>query len=80
MRTLVLCHALETVSGVALSVGILAGLVSVWLAPIAISLALAIPLSALSGVSAGTARRMVGMREDFSRARHHPLSAPSSSQ
>ncbi len=66
LRTLVLCHALETVSGVALSVGILAGLVSVWLAPIAISLALAIPLSALSGVSAGAARRMVGMREDFS--------------
>ncbi|KIC43158.1 glucosyl transferase family 2 [Ruegeria sp. ANG-R] len=66
LRTLILCHALETVSGVALSVGILAGLVSVWLAPIAISLALAIPLSALSGVSAGTARRMVGMREDFS--------------
>ena len=65
LRTLVLCHTLETISGVALSVGILAGLVSVWLAPIAISLALAIPLSALSGVSAGTARRMLGMKEDF---------------
>ncbi|NOD62795.1 MULTISPECIES: glucans biosynthesis glucosyltransferase MdoH [unclassified Ruegeria] len=66
LGTLVLCHALETISGIALSVGILSGLVSIWLAPIAISLALAIPLSALSGVSAGTARRMVGMREDFS--------------
>ncbi len=66
LRTLILCHSLETISGVALSVGILAGLVSVWLAPIAISLALAIPLSALSGVSAGAARRMVGMREDVS--------------
>lgn len=65
LRTLILCHTLETISGVALSAGIMAGLVSVWLAPIAISLALAIPLSALSGVSAGTARRMVGMREDF---------------
>ncbi|WP_209597573.1 glucans biosynthesis glucosyltransferase MdoH [Ruegeria sp. HKCCSP351] len=65
LRTLILCHALETVSGMALSVGILSGLVSIWLAPIAISLALAIPLSALSGVSAGAARRMVGMREDF---------------
>ncbi|EEE36902.1 glucans biosynthesis glucosyltransferase H [Rhodobacteraceae bacterium KLH11] len=64
LRTLILCHALETISGVALTAGILAGLVSVWLAPIAISLALAIPLSALSGVSAGAARRMVGMRED----------------
>ncbi|NOD87929.1 MULTISPECIES: glucans biosynthesis glucosyltransferase MdoH [unclassified Ruegeria] len=66
LGTLVLCHALETISGIALSVGILSGLVSIWLAPIAISLALAIPLSALSGVSAGAARRMVGMREDFS--------------
>ncbi|WP_170426548.1 glucans biosynthesis glucosyltransferase MdoH [Ruegeria arenilitoris] len=65
LRTLILCHTVETVSGVALSVGILSGLVSVWLAPIAISLALAIPLSALSGVSAGAARRMVGMKEDF---------------
>ncbi|WP_170788940.1 glucans biosynthesis glucosyltransferase MdoH [Ruegeria lacuscaerulensis] len=64
LRTLILCHALETVSGVALSVGILSGLVSVWLAPIAISLAFAIPLSALSGVSSGPARRMVGMKED----------------
>ena len=66
LRTLILCHALETVSGVALSVGIAAGLVSIWLAPIAISLAMAIPLSALSGVSAGAARRMLGMREDIS--------------
>ncbi|MEM1006982.1 MAG: glucans biosynthesis glucosyltransferase MdoH, partial [Pseudomonadota bacterium] len=65
LRTLILCHTLETVSGVALSIGILSGLVSFWLVPIAISLALAIPLSALSGVSAGAARRVVGMREDF---------------
>ncbi|WP_226688251.1 glucans biosynthesis glucosyltransferase MdoH [Ruegeria arenilitoris] len=65
LQTLILCHMLETISGIALSVGILSGLVSIWLAPIAISLALAIPLSALSGVSAGTARRMVGMKEDF---------------
>jgi len=65
LRTLILCHALETIIGVALSAGILAGLVSFWLAPIAISLALAIPLSALSGVSVGAARHMVGMREDF---------------
>ncbi len=51
LRTLVVCHALETVSGAALAAGIAAGLVSLWLLPIAISLALAIPLSALSGVS-----------------------------
>ncbi|MBO9444506.1 glucans biosynthesis glucosyltransferase MdoH [Ruegeria sp. R14_0] len=65
LRTLILCHTVETISGLALSAGILSGLVSIWLAPIAISLALAIPLSALSGVSAGAARRMVGMKEDF---------------
>ncbi len=65
LRTLIVCHALETISGLALSAGILAGLVSVWLAPIAISLTFAVPLSALSGVSAAAARRMVGMPEDF---------------
>ncbi|WP_170456826.1 glucans biosynthesis glucosyltransferase MdoH [Ruegeria arenilitoris] len=64
-RTLIVCHALETISGFALSAGILAGLVSVWLAPIAISLTFAVPLSALSGVSAAAVRRMVGMPEDF---------------
>lgn len=65
LRTLIVCHALETISGLALSAGILAGLVSVWLAPIAVSLTFAVPLSALSGVSAAAARRMVGMPEDF---------------
>lgn len=65
LTTLITCHALETVSGLALSAGIALGLVSVWLAPIAFSLALAVPLSALSGVSAGTARRLIGMREEY---------------
>ncbi|MEM9550770.1 MAG: glucans biosynthesis glucosyltransferase MdoH [Pseudomonadota bacterium] len=51
LGSLLICHALETVSGAALMVGILTGLVSPWLLPIAISLALAVPLSALSGVS-----------------------------
>ncbi|WP_281994373.1 glucans biosynthesis glucosyltransferase MdoH [Ruegeria faecimaris] len=64
LRTLILCHTLETISGIALGAGILSGLVSIWLAPIAISLAFAIPLSALSGVSTSPARRMVGMKED----------------
>ncbi len=49
-RTIAICHALETVSGAALWVGILAGMVSIWLLPIALSLVLAIPLSALSGI------------------------------
>ncbi|MQQ09995.1 glucans biosynthesis glucosyltransferase MdoH [Epibacterium sp. SM1979] len=49
-RTIAICHALETVSGAALCVGIAAGMVSIWLVPIGVSLVLAIPLSALSGM------------------------------
>lgn len=60
LRTLAACHVLETVSGIALFVGIIAGLVSLWLLPIAISLAFAIPLSALSGV---TIRGLLDTRE-----------------
>ncbi len=43
-------HALETVAGAALLSGMLAGIVSIWLLPIAVSLAFAVPLSALSGL------------------------------
>ncbi|WP_278922541.1 glucans biosynthesis glucosyltransferase MdoH [Pseudophaeobacter profundi] len=57
LRHLLICHALETLSGFALSGGILAGFVSLWLLPIALSLVLAVPLSALSGWRAGTSRR-----------------------
>ena len=49
-KTLLICHALETISGMALWAGILTGMVSLWLLPIALSLVLAVPLSALSGV------------------------------
>jgi len=59
-------HALETVSGLALAVGIVAGVVTPWLIPIAVSLVLAIPLSAFSGLSlAGRARVWMGTREDY---------------
>ncbi len=44
-------HLLETCIGIALLVGIASGLVSLWLLPIAISLAGAVPLSALSGLN-----------------------------
>lgn len=54
---LLTCHALETLSGLALWGGILAGLVSLWLVPIALSLVLAVPLSALSGRRAGNSGR-----------------------
>lgn len=66
LRTLLICHALETVSGIALIVGMLAGLVSLWLLPIAASLVLAIPLSALSGVSLrGAVAKWMGTREHW---------------
>ena len=53
LATLLSCHALETLSGLALWGGIATGLVSLWLVPIALSLVLAVPLSALSGRRAG---------------------------
>jgi membrane glycosyltransferase len=65
LRTVALCHALETVSGAALLAGMVTGLVSLWLLPIAVSLALAIPLSLLSGVSLRAGKAWVGTREDY---------------
>ncbi|WIY25305.1 glucans biosynthesis glucosyltransferase MdoH [Parasedimentitalea psychrophila] len=64
--TLLISHALETLSGLALWVGIVTGLVSLWLLPIALSLVLAVPLSALSGLP--VLRRInawMGTREVF---------------
>lgn len=46
-------HALETVSGALLLAGMAAGAVSLWLVPIALSLAGAVPLSMLSGRRVG---------------------------
>ena len=48
--TMVKFHALETVVGIALAAGVVLGLVSLWLAPIAFSLVFAVPLSAFSGL------------------------------
>ncbi|KAJ56222.1 glucosyl transferase family 2 [Actibacterium mucosum KCTC 23349] len=45
-------HALETVTGLALLAGIAFGIVSLWLLPIGLSLAIAVPLSAISGLNA----------------------------
>ncbi|WP_122075462.1 glucans biosynthesis glucosyltransferase MdoH [Pseudophaeobacter sp. EL27] len=56
LGTLLSCHALETLSGLALWGGIVGGLVSLWLVPIALSLVLAVPLSALSGRRAGNSK------------------------
>ncbi|MEM9249984.1 MAG: glucans biosynthesis glucosyltransferase MdoH [Pseudomonadota bacterium] len=50
LATLLRFHALETVTGLALIAGMATGVVSLWLLPIAVSLAFAVPLSALSGL------------------------------
>ncbi|MEM7519770.1 MAG: glucans biosynthesis glucosyltransferase MdoH [Pseudomonadota bacterium] len=51
LATLAKFHWLETFLGVVLSAGLLMGLVSLWLLPIAVSLLLAVPLSALSALN-----------------------------
>ncbi|SFT81498.1 glucans biosynthesis glucosyltransferase MdoH [Sedimentitalea nanhaiensis] len=63
LGTLMKCHALETLSGVVLTSGIVAGVVSPWLLPIAVSLICAVPLSALSGLS--MAGGWMGTREVY---------------
>jgi membrane glycosyltransferase len=65
LATLFKVHGLETVSGTALMTGILVGLVSPWLLPIAASLVLAVPLSALSGLSMGGDAGWLATREVF---------------
>lgn len=50
LSTLLRFHALETVSGLLLAAGMAAGVISVWLLPIAASLLCAVPLSALSAI------------------------------
>ena len=49
-RTVLKFHALETVSGALLVLGMAAGVVSLWLLPIAVSLVAAVPLSMVSGL------------------------------
>ena len=51
LGTLVRFHWLETLLGMVLAAGLLSGLVSLWLIPIAASLLLAVPLSALSALN-----------------------------
>ncbi len=50
LSTLIRFHWVETILGLMLAVGLVTGLVSLWLIPIAASLCLAVPLSALSSV------------------------------
>ena len=49
LATIAKFHGIETITGIALTAGIVSGGISVWLSPIAASLLCAIPLSMLSG-------------------------------
>lgn len=60
LRSLLRFHWIETVLGILLAVGILGGGISVWLSPIAISLAFSVPLSALSGLNISQLRFKYG--------------------
>lgn len=67
--TLTKFHLMETVIGSALLIGMGAELVSLWLLPIAISLSLAVPLSALSSVNLvrnNWSRRQLGTPDEIS--------------
>ena len=63
LRTLITFHWVETALGLLLLWGLLAGLISLWLVPIAFSLVMAAPLSALSGVNIAR-RAPEGLRMD----------------
>ncbi len=49
-------HVVETVTGILILLGMFFGMVTLWLLPISLSLALAVPLSALSGVNLNSRR------------------------
>jgi membrane glycosyltransferase len=51
LRTLIAFHWVETVLGLVLLAGLVAGLISLWLVPIVASLVMAVPLSALSSLN-----------------------------
>ncbi len=76
--TLLRFHWVETILGALLTAGLVAGLVSPWLLPIAASLLLAVPLSALSGVSLG--RAPAWLRLDTPQSLHPPRIARAAAQ
>ncbi|WP_226780525.1 glucans biosynthesis glucosyltransferase MdoH [Oceaniglobus trochenteri] len=72
LATLVKFHAVETVMGLAIVGGMALGVVSLWLLPIAVSLVMAVPLSALSGVNLANRRwssRQLGTPESINAPR-----------
>jgi len=67
---LVRFHVVETVVGALLVLGMVLGLVSLWMLPIAASLVMAVPLSAMSGVDLTArrwSRRNMGTPAEFER-------------
>ena len=56
LRALITFHALETVLGAAILIGIALGAVTLWLLPVGLSLILAVPLSALSAAPVAESR------------------------
>ncbi len=86
-RTLLAFHWLETALGVLLVAGLLAGQISPWIAPIAASLALAVPISALMQTHAfagwlGTPETYAppGVYTELNRALDRPVDAPGPSR
>lgn len=68
LLTVLAFHAVETVIGAALLIGMSAGLVTLWLLPIAVSLAAAVPLSLVSGYKLTSRQwlsRQLGTAETF---------------
>ena len=63
LMTLVKFHWIETLLGLLLLTGLLAGLISLWLLPIVFSLVMAVPLSALSALNIAQ-RAPEGLRMD----------------
>jgi membrane glycosyltransferase len=70
LRSLIRFHWMETVIGLMLVVGLVAGLISLWLLPIVFSLVMAVPLSALSAVHLG--RAPAGLRMDSPNSLREP--------
>lgn len=62
---LLVFHAAETVIGFALTAGILLGYVTLWLLPIGLSLAMAVPLSRASGFSLAHMPKLMATPEDL---------------
>ncbi len=63
LKTLIKFHWVETLFGLLLLAGLIAGLISFWLVPIVFSLVLSVPLSALSSVNIAR-RAPEGLRMD----------------